>query len=466
MRTSVLPAVLSIACIACSGAAPPAPTPPAPSEPVARAPSASTRPSFPGAPASPSGDQLAWVLDAIVRRHGKVERSELEAHFHASFLASVAVDKLRSIFEELAPSLAGVAIGAVKATDDDLVAHVTAGAARLRISLSLDPGAKTIRGLLIQQDVDVGPGPQSFDEVRRAVAALAPRAQFLVAELDHGTCRPLHDLAADQPLAIGATFKLYVLLALADRILAGKAAWSDELAVRDDWKSLPSGITQNEPPGTRHSLAVFAERMISISDNTAADHLLYWLGRKEVEAALRASKHARPTLDTPMLSTRELFLWKLGTSSAELTRYLKLPEAGRRAYLDKALAQAIPHVERAAEWKAARQIDAIEWFASSADLCRLMATLHGRGQSPKAARLLDILAKKPGVPIDPKVWPYVGFKGGSEPGVLNLTYLLRRDDGRWFVASFGFNADEGGTVDDARIYPVVAGAIRLLGAVR
>jgi hypothetical protein len=46
----------------------------------------------------------------------------------------------------------------------------------------------------------------------------------------------------------------------------------------------------------------------------------------------------------------------------------------------------------------------------------------------------------PGMQVDAARWPYVGFKGGSEPGVLQLTWLLRRADDRWFVLSM--------TVDD------------------
>lgn len=297
-------------------------------------------------------------------------------------------------------------------------------------------------------------------------AALAPRAQLLVAALDQGACRPLQELAATDELAIGSSFKLYVLLGLVDRILAGKAAWTDELAVRDDWKSLPSGITQNEPPGTRHSLRELAERMISKSDNTAADHLLYTVGRRGVEAALRATRHGRPALDTPFLSTRELFLLKLATPAAEIERYLRLPEARRRDYLDRTLAGKAPGIAAATAWKTARRIDKLEWFASAEDLCRVMATLWTRGQDPRAAPLLAVLAKNPGLPIDAKVWPYVGFKGGSEPGVINMTYLLRRDDGKWFVITLGFNAAEGGTLDDDKIFNLAAGIIELAGKAR
>src|SRR5262249_12801577 len=160
--------------------------------------------------------------------------------------------------------------------------------------------------------------------------------------------------------------------------------------------------------------------------NTAADHLLYFLGRKAVEAELRATRHARPALDTPFLSTRELFILKIGLAPDEVDRYLKLPEARRRDYLDKTLATRPPSTDLTGSWTTARRIEKIEWFASAEDLCRTMAALWTRAQDKKTARVLDLLAKNPGLPIDAKVWPYVGFKGGSEPGVINMTYLLRR----------------------------------------
>lgn len=462
MRTIVLAGLL----IACGGS-PPAPTKVSPAaQPAKPPPAAPTKPGFPGAPATATGDQLAWVLDALIKRHGKLERAEIEAHFDASFLAKLPVEQTLKIFEQMSPQLADLALVDASSDDEQLVAHVTAGGVKLRIQLSLAPATRKIAGLLIQRDVDTGPAPESFGEALRAAAALAPKAQLLVAALDRGACKPQQELAASEPLAIGSTFKLYVLVALADRILAGKAAWNDEIAVRDDWKSLPSGITQNEPPGTKRSLATLAERMISISDNTAADHLLYTLGRRTVEAAVRATGHKSPALDTPFLSTRELFVLKLGLKPDEVERYTRLPEPRRRDYLDKTLATRAPSIDIAGSWKTARWVDKIEWFASANDLCRTMAALWTRAQDPKTARVLDVLAKNPGLPIDTKVWPYVGFKGGSEPGVVNMTYLLRRDDDRWFVVTLGFNAAEGNALDDAKIFHLVGGVIELLGKTR
>ena len=458
MRLIVLAGLL----VACS--APPAPKPVAPPPPAKPTPPAKL--TFPGVPVSPAGDQLAWVLDVIVKRHGVVTRPELEGHFHASFFAKLPADKAIQIFAEMGKQLAELKIVEVQSVPDGLGARVTAGASKLRISLSLDPTTGQISGLLVRGDVDTGPPLGSFEDALRTAATLAPKASLLVAALDNGACKPQHELGGTDQLAIGSTFKLYVLLGLADRVLAGKAKWTDELAVRDDWKSLPSGVTQNELPRTKHPLQLYAERMIGISDNTAADHLIYTLGRKQVEAALRSTQHAQPARDLPFLTTRELFVLKLGTPAAELERYLKLPEAARRDYLDKRLAGKVAPFDVAGSWKTARQIDKLEWFASAEDLCRAMGTLWTRAQDPKAAAVLDVLSRNPGLPIDKKVWPYIGFKGGSEPGVINMTYLLKRDDGQWFVVVLGFNAAEGSALKDDQIFGLALGVIDLLGKTR
>jgi hypothetical protein len=44
-------------------------------------------------------------------------------------------------------------------------------------------------------------------------------------------------------------------------------------------------------------------------------------------------------------------------------------------------------------------------------------------------------------------WPYVAFKGGSEPGVLILTWLLTHSDGRSFMLSIVLN--DSAKIDEA-----------------
>ena len=62
---------------------------------------------------------------------------------------------------------------------------------------------------------------------------------------------------------------------------------------------------------------------------------------------------------------------------------------------------------------------------------------HTATGAASAAR--GVLAVNPGLNWPAASWPYVGFKGGSEPGVLDLTFLLRRADGQWFVLTSTWN---------------------------
>ena len=60
----------------------------------------------------------------------------------------------------------------------------------------------------------------------------------------------------------------------------------------------------------------------------------------------------------------------------------------------------------------------------------------------------SILALNPGIPFAPATWRYIAFKGGSEPGVLSLTWYLERADGRAFVLSIAVN-DAKHPIDEA-----------------
>jgi beta-lactamase class A len=307
------------------------------------------------------------------------------------------------------------------------------------------------------------PAAKSFEELAAALETLAPRTGFLAAELTGGACAPIHALRGDETFAIGSTFKLYVLLALADAILADQFTWDTPLEIRADWKSLPTGRMQDEPAGAVFPIRAFAEQMIAISDNTATDHLLYRLGRLQAEAAMVSSGHAAPQRNQPFLTTRELFWFKLAPGRADLPGYLALDTAGRRIFLAEQVAGKLPDPASAHDWKLPREIDALEWFASPADLCRVAGALRDRAQKPAAAPLLAILSANPGVQLDPARWPYAGFKGGSEPGVLNLTWLLRRADDRWFAATFSFN-DPAAALDEAAIFRAVTAVFELIAA--
>jgi hypothetical protein len=54
----------------------------------------------------------------------------------------------------------------------------------------------------------------------------------------------------------------------------------------------------------------------------------------------------------------------------------------------------------------------------------------------------------------------MGFKGGSEPGVLALTFLLRTKAGGWLALSAGWN-DPKAPLDELRFQTLISRAVAL-----
>ncbi len=406
-----------------------------------------------GMPDTVAGRHAAWVLE-VVAQGGKTDRATIEARFAPAFLAKVPADKLVTMFPQLAAQLGNAQLVETKQDGDTLIVRLATLAGAMRFLVKTQADDKIV-GLLFQPDSSHE--PKTFDEAIAMADKLAPRTQLLVASLDRGKCTPVHERSTKGVLAIGSTFKLYVLLALADRVLAGKVRWEDEIAIRDDWKSLPSGITQNEADGTKLTVRALAERMISISDNTATDHLLYTLGRSRVEDAVKAAKHGGAAHNRPFLATREMFLIKLGMSAPETEAYIAKPERDRRAALD-AMAGKRPTLDGVADWTTARFIDQVEWFASTTDLCNVMATLVTRSGKPAAAPVLEVMGMNPLVDKG-STWSYIGYKGGSEPGVINMTWVLRRADHKWFVVAVTLNGSD--PIDTSKVLGIGKGLLAL-----
>ena len=302
---------------------------------------------------------------------------------------------------------------------------------------------------------------QSPDEIIGKLKALHGRTSLAVYRLDGSAPRLLHGLEPDAPMAIGSTFKLYVLGALAQEAVAGRVPWDRVVRLEEGLKSLPSGVLQTWPAGTPLTVQTLASEMISISDNTAADHLLHLLGRPAVEDAQKTMGHATPERNVPFLATHELFQLKAKDHPERAGAYLARDADGRRAYLDDSLAGMGRTGIEQIESHTPAAIDRLEWFASTADLCRAMAWLraHTEGETERrAAPARAILAINPGLEVDRGVWTYVGYKGGGEPGVLNMTWLLGRRDGAWFAVSASWN-DETQTVDTTELATLLQGLI-------
>ncbi len=420
----------------------------------------------PALPGTAAGRQLRWLLELVNTGGGKAPTSELEQHFHESFLASVPVDYLAATLQALASELAPLDVVqfAEQADGNRLMVLISSEGGPIDLMLEVEPATGSIVGLTFQPSTDLdGRRPDTLEQVEANLTTLAESSEYLVAKLENGSCQPISARRSGSRLAIGSTFKLYIMAELARQIDQGTLTWDSMLTVRDELKSLPSGRLQDVTDGTELNVEEFATPMISISDNTATDHLLAALGREQVEQMFTQSGHGAPEMNIPLLSTRELFLFKLDLSETEVDSYLDASVQERREFLESLSGRA-PTLANAASWSQPRLVDEIEWFANVDDLCSVMATLLAMTDGTETSPVLQVLSENPGLPIDTEQYPYVGFKGGSEPGVLQLTWLVRDRNDEWYVVALTLNDTSRPIADEELALATAMGLFDLLAA--
>lgn len=390
------------------------------------------------------GDQLRWLLGVFEKSGRGVTEDEFAQRLTLAFQQQVPPATFLEITEQVGADLNPFVFegleGEPSETQAVAVLRNQRGAAfRLTVTVEPDP-PHLIAGALIQPATDLDEdGPTTWKEVDEVLRGAAPDVGFLAAELRDGDCKPIHELQSEVPLAIGSTFKLYVLGAVAREVELGRATWDERLPIRDDLKSIPPGEKRAEEPGTTFALEEFARDMISVSDNTATDHLLERVSRRRVELFQRTMGNSHWRMNVPFLSTREVTILKLAEDE-RARNYLSSSTEDRRELLARMADTPVPSAAALAGWAEPLRIESLEWFASADDLCRAMAYLKEMSDRPGLHPIERILSTDTTtLGGDTDTWPYVGFKGGSEPGVLNMTAILRRDDGRWFYVSMGLN---------------------------
>jgi beta-lactamase class A len=382
-------------------------------------------------PTSPVGKQLSWLLgiSALLPLSSKQEAD----HFDAKFIAVEPVAQLNAAFASLGSTGSQVSLLSLSdVTSTALKADMKIGAISYNVQLEVD-GKGLITGLYFSLAAPIPiPKVTSWAQVDRDLAAMAPQVSFLAAQLtSNGTCAQIHGVNVNTPRPLGSMFKLFVLGALANAVKSHDVSWNQKITVTASIKVGGSGVLQNDPVGTRLTVEQAAIKMISVSDNTAADMLLALVGRSAVEAQIRSwSAHA--SLDQPFLSVAELFVLKWHDFPLLANQYLSLSPARRLAYLTSTVDK-IPDSSIASSG-APHDIDSIEWFAAPDDICHAFAGLTSLAGDPGLGALNTILStNNGGIELKPATWPRIWFKGGSEPGVLTLSYLARDSSGKTYV---------------------------------
>lgn len=394
----------------------------------------------PGPAAADSAE--AAILTQRAEDIGKVFTGEIayDDAFSAEFIAAVPKSQMDAITAQLvaqlgeyqgvhdvAPRVNGSGIADIRFQFGDMLANAV---------MHLSPGdTGEVIGFRI---VGFTPILATGETVAGKIAELPGVTNLLFTRLDGSA--PLEAHNADMPLAIASAFKLWVLSALVRNIEADNHAWDEVVILRDP--RAPVGGMENWPADSPVTLSTLATMMIATSDNSATDKLIEVLGRAAIEAELVHTAHSNPASNVPFLTIREFMLLKWREERGEID-YAALDETGRRS----ALAQ-IANSPMTTEMATAlfgggpKHID-IEWFATPRDLASVMMQLHNH---PKASAILAAnRGFPPGVAED---WSYVGYKGGSEPGVLNFTWLLSNDVGEDFVLTMSWN-NPAANVDEA-----------------
>lgn len=399
---------------------------------AATAPVFSQSPSDTAVPSAAKARDMSAVADQIVDvLNGKLPAQDV---FTDGFLAEVTPGKLTEVAKSLTDQFGQLieAVDVVRTGPNSAKFKLRFAKATGSALIEFDPVSGKVGGFMITDFVPLDTGPEALISEFKA---LHGTAGFTITRLGTAGSKEMLGLRLDQQFAIGSAFKLWVLDALAEDIARGKRRWSDvvPLSVR----SLPSGVMQTWPQGSPVTLATLATQMISISDNTATDQLIKVLGRDAIAARVRATGHSAPSRMLPMLTTLEAFSLKLGPA-APRDSYIAASDAQQSAMLARlgptfspdrlSLGQLAP----GKVW----HIDTIEWFASPRDMVGVMQSLQRR----KDPRVMQILSVNSGLGLEAaKQFSRLGFKGGSEEGVLNLTWLAQNKAGEWYVVSASWN---------------------------
>jgi hypothetical protein len=415
-------------------------------------------PQVPSTVAAPAG--AAQPSPLLARRTSELVRvlnGEIAPNlfFSPAFLAQIPSERVKEIFAELKASH-----GPARQTVRFEASGPTAGTAFVRferavVRIEMAVGAQPpnlVEGLRV-----VGSESTAADQpaLLGEIAGLPGQVSLVAARLEEAGPAGFLAHQAERPLAIGSAFKLFVLAELVRQVKAGERRWSDVVPLGSP--SLPSGFLRDWPKGSPMTLHSLAALMISQSDNSATDTLLAVLGREQVESLLPALGVRAPERNRPFLSTREAFVLKLGDPKL-LAEWQPADERGRRALLARMAAQEAAKLDPLRHGGRPAAIGSVEWFASPADLVRTLDWLRRNGDSTA----LDLLAINSGLGASAgKNFAYFGFKGGSEPGVLNLSFLLKTRDGRWQAVSATWN-DETAPLDEARFAALISRLIGLL----
>ncbi|RAK11906.1 beta-lactamase family protein [Halanaerobium saccharolyticum] len=339
---------------------------------------------------------LAVSEEEVLKDIFRVEADNLESLFAASFLEQVSLNQIEAIVNQY-----GGALGAVQAVEKNESGY----------SLQFERGTAPAQISLNEKDKIIGLwfgnytlAEDNLDAILADLKELPGQLSISVIKNNQEKVFSYHD---QKKLAVGSTFKLHVLKKLYDQLEAADKNWSEVVELEEKNKSLASGILQDWPSGTPLTLRTLSNLMISQSDNTAADHLIDYLGREKLETGL-------DDLNLPFLKTREFFILKFSDDNQLRQEYLNSNLEEKRDVLAELSGRNLENISVGNE---PVLIEDLEWYFSTEELAGLIYELKDAPEIKINSGL-----------VDKNNYYLAGYKGGSEPGVLQFTHLLQKTE--------------------------------------
>ena len=381
--------------------------------------------------ASPHRDpvraELEWFLGVLAGN--EISEAEYEERFAQSFRDAVPYDMFVAVVEQLRPGAPYTLTEVEERGELGLSATITAAdGTALVVHLDLDADGR-IAGLVVQpaEPPQLDDPPTSPLEAAARLEELGT-VRMLGARVEGSSCTPLLGPGQEEAAPLGSTFKLWVLGAVADAIAAGSLAWNQELTLTEADLSLGGGVLMDREVGSTVPVLEAAELMIEHlrqhRDRPAAAHRRARGGRGGAgRLRPQRSRSQHPLHDHPRAVRAEGR--RRGDPAGVAGRR-------RRARAARCSTSSRPcrggHLARRASSMPV-QPDVLEWFATPGDLCRALATLWQRGGEAGLEPLRTILTANPGVPGPEGRWTTIAFKGGSEPGLAAVAWLVEDADG-------------------------------------
>lgn len=402
--------------------------------------------------------EKAHYLCSILKSNVTSSEVEYEKNFVEKFRDAISYEKFMSILKGLSSSFGDChSVHSIDGVGSFAIILRTKNDKKLHFELSYNKISSMIDGLLFKGEYRPKVNITSYSQAINLLKEFGQSTSlYLTQEQDE-----LASFRADSVHALGSVFKLYILAALAKKIESEGLSWQEKITIKNDFKSLPSGVMQDLPEGSQKSLYEFSEKMISISDNTATDHLLNFVGKKEVESFINEYKlNSSMNKNSPFLSTFDMFKTRAFFSNADVRKYIESNRMERAKMLSKyANVSQSEVMSKLSSWSHPKYINEIEWYATPREVCKLMSHLT-KLKDPQVKKILSVNTPFVSTAKDSN-WIYAGYKGGSEPGVLEMAYVLENKSMKESCFYIGVN-DPVNPVDQSSFFSLVEGILTFI----